>query len=72
MPDRDGARPPPTAVAIMAAGGERPGHREVDMAEQDDEHHAGRDDAEEGADLELLQQVVAAAGSVAVPCVVSV
>ena len=28
------------------------------MAEQDHHHHAGRDDAEEGADLELLQQVL--------------
>ena len=27
------------------------------MAEQDHQHHPGRDDAEEGGDLELLQQV---------------
>ena len=37
--------------------GERPGHREVDMAEQDDQHHSRGDDAEERADLQLLQQV---------------
>ena len=48
---------PPTPVAIIAAAVERPGHRQVDVAEQDDQHHAGGDDAEEGADLELLQQV---------------
>ncbi len=39
------------------AGGQGPGHGEVDVAQQDDEHHAGRDDAQEGADLELLEEV---------------
>ena len=38
-------------------GGQGPGHRKIDVAEQDDEHHAGGDDAQERADLELLQQV---------------
>ena len=36
----------------------RPGHREIDVAKKDDQHHAGGDDAEEGRDLELLQQIV--------------
>jgi hypothetical protein len=42
-----------------AAHGDGPRHREVDAAEQDDEHRAGRDDAEERRDLQLQQQVVA-------------
>ena len=41
----------------MAPTVDHPGHRQVDLAEQDDQHHAGGDDAEEGGDLELLQQV---------------
>ena len=40
-----------------AAGRHHPRHRQIDLAEQDDEHHAGGDDAEEGGDLELLQQI---------------
>ena len=35
----------------------RPGHRQVDVAEQDDQHHAGGDDAEKRRDLQLLQQI---------------
>src|SRR5690606_17372677 len=37
--------------------GEDPREREIDMAEQDHQHRAGGEDAEEGGDLELLQQV---------------
>ncbi len=40
------------------ADGNDPRHRQVDLAEQDDDHHAGRDDAEERCDLKLLQQVL--------------
>ena len=39
-------------------GGQRPGHGKVDLRDQDDHHHPGGDDAEEGADLQLLQQIV--------------
>ena len=41
-----------------AADGDHPRHRQVDLPEQDDEHRAGGDDAEEGGDLQLLQQVL--------------
>ena len=41
----------------MRADRHHPGHRQVDLAEQDDQHHAGGDDAEERGDLELLQQI---------------
>ena len=39
------------------AGRDHPGNRQVDLAEQDDEHHAGGDDAEECSHLELQEQV---------------
>ncbi len=45
------------AQAIMRADRHHPGHRQVDLAEQDDQHHAGGDDAEERGDLQLLQQI---------------
>ena len=38
-------------------GRDRPRHRQVDVTEQDHEHHAGGDDPEERADLQLLEQV---------------
>ena len=41
-----------------AADRDHPGHRQVDLAEQDDDHRSGRDDAEERGDLELLQEIV--------------
>ena len=42
----------------MAPMRDRPRNRQVDVAEQDDQHHARRDHAEERGGLELLQQVV--------------
>jgi len=39
------------------AGRDRPRHRQIDVPEQDHDHHAGRDGAEERGDLELLQQI---------------
>ena len=41
-----------------AADRDDPGHREVDLAEQDDDHRARRDDAEKRGDLQLLQQIL--------------
>ena len=38
--------------------GQRPGNGKVDLRDQDDDHHPGRDDPEEGADLQLLQEIV--------------
>jgi hypothetical protein len=40
-----------------AADRHDPRHRQVDLAEQDDDQRPGRDDAEERGDLELLQQI---------------
>ncbi len=40
-----------------AAHRHHPGYREVDLAEQDHDHHAGGDDAEKRGHLELLEQV---------------
>jgi hypothetical protein len=40
-----------------AADGDHPGYRQVDLAEQDYDHHSGRDDTQERSDLELLQQI---------------
>ena len=41
----------------MAPAVSTQGNREIDLAEQDDEHHSRRDDAEERGDLQLLQQI---------------
>ena len=39
-------------------GGQRPGHREIDVAEQDHQHEARCHDAEEGSHLKLLQEIL--------------
>ncbi|MGY4434226.1 hypothetical protein ACVWWO_006703 [Bradyrhizobium sp. F1.13.1] len=57
--------PSPTGIARGTAdrgrhhgrGGERPGHRQIDLRDQDHDHHAGRDDPEERTDLQLLQKI---------------
>ena len=56
-PDRASPGRPADGGRHHRRGRQRPGHRKVDVAEQDDQHHPGGDDAQEGADLELLQQV---------------
>ena len=40
-----------------APDGDEPRYREVDLAKKDDQHHAGRDETEEGPHLQLLQQI---------------
>jgi hypothetical protein len=56
MPSPTGMRP---ADRRRYHGGGRqcPGHRQIDLADQDDDHHPGSHDAEESADLQLLQQI---------------
>jgi hypothetical protein len=63
--ERDGKRiPEHVAEEGLGAGRHHPadrdgpGERQVDVAEEDDEHHAGGHDAEERGHLQLLHEVV--------------
>ena len=53
----EGAPPAGNGGGGDPANGDNPGDRQVDMPEQDHDHHTAGDDAEEGGDLQLLQQV---------------
>ena len=57
-PDAGFADPAAQGRGHHGAQRHRPRDRQVDMAEQDDHHGARCDDAEEGADLKLLEQIV--------------